>query len=261
MASNASCWCGFSVCGARGGAAHARNRLQSESRELAAGQSARSRAGFRQRVFERGEIVLPGMKLQIRQQLALRLGDFLGCPGHEFHPQPRGGRPQRIALGRDVFRFDEALLFERPQHGGGLVHFLREIGRRERPAVEHAENRRGRVFLIGSGQVQLARRIASRRRERVDAAAPDVGRQRRHRAQGLPERGAIVRGNPASEVEEALHRAQALRPAAAALPWPDRLAAGCGSPGPRRSACAIRTEPESGIRAERAGAGFREACR
>ena len=129
-------------------------------RELPAGQRAGRGTGLRQRVFERGQIVLAGMKLQISQQLALRLGNFLGGAGHEFHSQPRGGRSQRIALGGDVFRFDESLLFERPQYGRGLVYFLREIRRRERPAVQHAENRRGGILLLAfrSGATGAPRR-------------------------------------------------------------------------------------------------------
>ena len=52
--------------------------------------------------------------------------------------------------------------------------------------------------------MQLARRVAAGWSERIDASAPDVGRQRRHRAQGFAQRGAIVRGNPAAEVQQAL---------------------------------------------------------
>ena len=62
----------------------------------------------------------------------------------------------------------------------------------------------GGILLFGSGQVQLPRRIAPGWRERIHAAPTDIGRQGRHGAQGLAQRGAIVCGNPAAEVQEAL---------------------------------------------------------
>ena len=244
-----------------GRGSEARHWLQGKSHQLSAGQRAGGGAGLGQRVFELGQIVLAGMKFQIRQQFALRLGKFFGGAGHELHSQARGGRSQRIALGGDVFGFDESLLFERPQHSRGLVHLLREIRRREGPAVEHAQDRRRGIFLLSSGEVQLAGGVATGRRQRVDAPAPDVGRQGRHRAQGFAQRGAIVGGNPAAEIQKAFVEGRLFVQQAQRFLRRDRPEPGCGSPGPRRSACAIRTEPAPGSRAERAGAGFREAYR
>ena len=204
------------------------------------------------------------MKLQIRQQLALRLGKFVGGPRHELHSQPRGGSSQRIALGGDVFGFHESLLFERPQYGRGFVHLLRQICRRERPAVQHAENRRGGILLLRVvshvAQVQLACGVATGWSEGIDASAPDIGRQRRHRAQSFAQRGAIVRGNPAAEIQKAFVEGRLFVQQAQRFLAPARPEPGCGSPGRRRSACAIRREPAPGSRAERAGAGFPGAC-
>src|SRR5437773_677723 len=98
--------------GRAGRDSQARNRLQGESGELASGQCASRGAGFRQRLFERGEIVLARMKFEISQQFSFLLGDFPGCTSYEFHTEPRGGRSQRIAFSRNVFRFDESFFLE-----------------------------------------------------------------------------------------------------------------------------------------------------
>ena len=152
------------------------------------------------------------MQFQERAQLALGLVQLgLGRAGGrmvlQLDPQPLGGRAQRIALHVHLLGHDETLALQRPHGLIGQRQRARQVGGRERPFFEHAQDLRHRVVRRRIEQ-KLARGVAAGIGQRPDLAAPDFGGQRQHAPQHVAQRRAVIAGDPAAQRQQlrAQHR-------------------------------------------------------
>jgi len=171
-------------------------------------------------LLELPQIVPARMQLQPSQQLPLGLAVFAfrRRPG-QFHAQPLGGGAERVPQPLDVFGLNETAPLQSPDRRLGLKQLSGDGRGGQRPELQHAQQLHGRT-LIGARSAQLPQRVPARLGEGVNLAPAQLAAQRDHHSQDLPQRGAIIAGDPAGQLQQRFFQRRRF------LQQPQRLAGG-----------------------------------
>jgi hypothetical protein len=196
-----------------------RHRLRLQRDHALSCQRPRRPARPLHRILHLAQIMRPRMQFQKCLQLPLRLRKFQSrFRGHrscvprplipdprslipDFHPQSLRRRPQRIPLRLHLLSENESLPFQRPDRLIRQRQRPRQVCRRKRPFLQHAQHLRHGI--VGPGiQQQLPRSVPPRVRQRINLPPTDFRRQRQHRPQHLSQRRAVISRDPPSERQQ-----------------------------------------------------------